>query len=352
MKIGIPRETKEGERRVALLPRHVAALAAEDHEVIVQLHAGAAVGHDDDAYSERGAFNGTASQVWACDLIVKVKEMLPEDFRFLRPQRAIFCFHQLPSEPRRTRTLAERQATAIAFEMVRDAHDGFPLLAPMSVISGRMAVEAVAKFLPRRDARVLVLGAGNAGMSAARTARECGHAVAILTRSKASRNAARAAGYWAEIVTPEAIEREALAADLVVGAVLDPGRPTPKLLPRALIRRMKRGAVIADVSIDAGGVAETSRATTHGDPTFEEEGVVHYCVSNIPGSDPVASSGALSEALLPFVIALATHGIAGAARADPGLRAGILLWKGRVTHRGIAESAALPYTDLTDEDLA
>src|SRR5258706_12604628 len=162
MKIGIPRETKEGERRVALLPRHVAALAAEDHEVIVQLHAGAAVGHDDDAYFEGGAFNGTASQVWACDLIVKVKEMLSEDFRYLQPNRAIFCFHQLPSEPERTRSLAERQATAIAFEMVRDARGGFPLLTPMSVISGRIAVDAVLPFLPARDARALVLGAGNA----------------------------------------------------------------------------------------------------------------------------------------------------------------------------------------------
>jgi alanine dehydrogenase len=352
MRIGIPRETKEGERRVALLPDHVAILAAEDHAVTVQLQAGAAIGRGDDEYFARGAFIGTASQVWACDLIVKVKEMLPEDFRFLQPNRAIFCFHQLPSEPERTRSLAERQATAIAFEMVRDARGGFPLLAPMSVISGRMAVEAVLRHLPARDGRALVLGAGNAGMSAARTAREHGLAVTILTRSEGSRDAARADGFAAALATPEAIEREAFAADLVVGAVLVPGQPTPKLLPRELVRRMKRGAVIADISIDAGGVAGTSRPTTHAEPTFVDEGVVHYCVSNIPGADPAAATTALSTALLPFVMELAGHGIARAVRANAGLRAGVLLWKGHACHPGIAQSAGLPYTPLSDQDLA
>src|SRR5205085_642657 len=186
----------------------------------------------------------------------------------------------------RTRTLAERQATAIAFEMVRDARGGFPLLAPMSVISGRMALDAVTRFLPKDECRVLVLGAGNAGLSAARSARERGMHVTILTRSERSRDAARAEGFVAELASTEAIEREALEADLIVGAVLVPGLPTPKLLPRALVRRMKPGAVIADISIDAGGVAETSRATSHAQPTFVDEGVVHYCVSNIPGANP------------------------------------------------------------------
>ena len=351
MRIGIPRETKEGERRVALQPRDVEALVDAGHDVVVQLQAGAGVGHDDDAYFESGAFNGTASQVWGCELIVKVKEMLPEDFRHLPSDRAIFCFHQLPSEPQRTRALAEKQATAIAFEMVRDDRGGFPLLAPMSMLSGRMVVENIATFLPK-DASVLVLGAGNAGMSAARTARDRGMRVTVLTRSEGSRDRARAAGFDAGLADPNAVERAALEADLVVGAVLNPGQPTPKLLPRSLVRRMKKGAVIADVSIDAGGVAETSRATTHAEPTFEEEGVIHYCVSNIPGSDPVAASAALSEALLPFVMSLAARGIHGALRADAGLREGLLLWKGRANHRGIAEGAGLPYTPISDRDLA
>ncbi len=352
MRIGIPREVKEGERRVALLPGEVEALAANGHEVVVQLQAGAAVGQDDDAYFKCGAYNGTASQVWGCDLVVKVKEMLPEDFRHLPPERAIFCFHQLPSEPQRTRSLAELQATAIAFEMVRDARGGFPLLAPMSVISGRMALDAVSRFLPRDECRVLVLGAGNAGLSAARSARARGMHVAILTRSERSRDAARAEGFTAGIADVESIERDALAADLVVGAVLVPGQPTPKLLPRSLVRRMKRGAVIADISIDAGGVAETSRATSHSEPTFEDEGVVHYCVSNIPGADPLAATAALSAALLPFVTELASLGIAPALRADPGLRAGVVLWKGRPCHAGIAQGAGLPCTPLADEALA
>jgi alanine dehydrogenase len=289
--------------------------------------------------------------VWGCELIVKVKEMLPEDFRHLPSDRAIFCFHQLPSEPQRTRALAEKQATAIAFEMVRDARGGFPLLAPMSVISGRMAVESVANLLPK-EARVLVLGAGNAGLSAARAARDRGLRVTVLTRSEGSRDRARAEGFDSGLASVENVERAALDADLVVGAVLDPGQPTPKLLRRSLVRRMKKGAVIADISIDAGGVAETSRATTHAEPTFEEEGVIHYCVSNIPGSDPVAASAALSEALLPYVMALASHGVSGALRADAGLREGLLLWKGRANHRGIAGGAGLPYTPVSDRDLA
>ena len=352
MRIGVPREVKPGERRVALLPDDVGALVEAGHEVVVQLQAGAAVGADDDAYFERGAFNGTAAQVWGCELVVKVKEMLPEDLRHLPPDRAIFCFHQLPSEPERTRALAERRATAIAFEMVRDARGGFPLLAPMSVISGRMAVEAVSCFLPAQGGRALVLGAGNAGMSAARVALDRGMTVAILTRSEGSRDAARSAGFACDLATPQAIEREALAADLVVGAVLAPGQPTPKLLPRALVRRMKPGAVIADISIDAGGVAETSRATSHAEPTFEDEGAIHYCVSNIPGADPGAATAALSSALRPLVRELASFGIGAALRTNAGLREGLLLWHGHVVHPGIAESAGLPYTRLSPEDFA
>jgi alanine dehydrogenase len=351
VRIGVPRETKQGELRVALLPGDVRTLIAQGHEVVVQSQAGTGVGHGDEAYSRQGASNGTAFQAWDCELVVKVKEMLPEDLRHLRPTRAIFCFHQLPSEPERTRALAERGATAIAFEMVRDAAGGFPLLAPMSVISGRMAVEAVSRFLPVQGGRALVLGAGNAGLSAARTARDRGLAVKVLTRSEPSRDRARAEGLDAGIATAEAVEEMAVASDLVVGAALVAGLPTPRLLSRALVRRMKRGAVIADISIDAGGVAETSRATTQAEPFFEEEGVVHYCVSNIPGADPVAATTALSSALVPLVSELATRGLAAALRENPGLREGLLLWKGQVLHPGIAKSAGLPYTRLSPEDL-
>jgi alanine dehydrogenase len=342
---------KEGERRVALLPREVKALAEAGHDVFVQLGAGIGVGADDDEYFACGAFNATASQVWGCDLIVKVKEMLDEDFRHLTPDRAILAFHHLPGEPDRARKLAAQRVTAIAYEMVRDA-GGFPLLAPMSAIAGRMAVEAVAAHLPREGGRALVLGAGHAGLNAASAARAHHMSVTVLTRGEASRDAARDAGFAADLATPAAVEREALQADLVVGAVFVQGEPTPKLIPRTLVARMKRGAVIADISIDAGGVAETSRATTHAEPTFDAEGVLHYCVANIPAADPDASAAALSQALSPFVMNLASLGLGPALAAHAALREGVLLWKGRVNHPGIAKEASLPYTPLSPEDLA
>ena len=351
MKIGIPREIKEGERRVALLPRDAGALAAGLHAVLVERGAGLGVGAGDDEYRRAGATPATTDEVWACPMIVKVKEMLEPDLARARPGQVIFGFQQLPGAPERTRALAARGVTAIAFETVRDAHDGFPLLAPMSVISGRMAVEALWHLLPANGPRVVVLGAGNAGSSAAAVARERGASVLVLTRSVRSRDAARDAGFTAELATPESVEHSVLGADLVIGAVLKPGERTPKLLPRSLVRRMRRGAAIADISIDGGGVAETSRPTTHAAPTFVEEGIVHYCVPNIPAADPVASTEALSRAVLPLAGRLAS-GIGAALRESPGLRAGVLLWKGRVNHRGIAQEAGLPYTALSDEDLA
>jgi alanine dehydrogenase len=350
MKIGIPREIKEGERRVSLLPTEVATLTAS-HEVRVEHDAGAGVNVRDDDYRRVNARPGTAVDVWESELVVKVKEMLDADLARARKGQAIFGFQQLPRFPARARALAERGLTAIGFELVRDPEGGYPLLAPMSVISGRMAVEAVWKFLPHSP-RVLVLGAGNAGMSAARTARERGGRVRILTRTPRSRDRAREAGFEADIGTPGTIDADSVESDLVVGAVLVPGEPTPKLVPRSLVARMKRGAVIADICIDGGGVAETSHPTTHAEPTYVEEGVVHYAIANIPGADPRAASAAISQAALPFVASLASRGIAGALRADPGLRAAVMLWKGRITHPVIADETHLPYTPLSDEDLA
>jgi len=205
------------------------------------------------------------------------------------------------------------------------------------------------RILGHAPAQVLVLGAGHAGLAAAEAARRLDAQVTVLTRSEASRDAARARlgpAVECALASPAAVERSALAADLVVGAVFVPGTPTPKLLPRALVRRMRRGAVIADVSIDAGGVAETSRPTTHAQPTYVEEGVVHYCVANIPAGDPAASAAALGEALLPFVRRLAARGIEAALREDAALRSAVVLWRGAVFHRGIAEEAGLPYTPI------
>ena len=332
MIVGVPRETKEGERRVALLPLAVEEIAAAGHDVRVETRAGQGVGITDQAYRDADADLVVARDVWTSDLIVKVKEVQDADFAVMPDGATIFSYHHLPREPGRTRALAARGVTAIAFEMVRDAQGDYPLLAPMSRIAGRM----VAERFPAR--KVLVLGAGHAGKAAAEAARKRGAEVLVLRRADA---------------TPENIERHATGADLVVGAVFNAGEPTPKLLPRSLVRRMKRGAVIADISIDAGGVAETSRPTTHSEPTYEEEGVVHFCVPNIPAADPAGAAAAISEAVLPYVLDIAAKdNVAAALMTHAELRGAVLLWEGRVTHAGIAAEAGLPYFALTDAILA
>ncbi len=336
MRIGIPRETKPGELRVALVPDHAAILALDGHEVRVASGAGGGIGHVDASYLDAGASIVTPADAWDAELIVKVKEVQEADYPHLAAGQTLFCFHHLPGEPERTRVLAASGISAIAFEMVRDAAGGFPLLAPMSVIAGRMAIEVGAKHLGRVPRHVLVLGSGKAGLTAAAAALALGATVTVLRRATA---------------TPEAVERAALAADLVVGAVFVPGAPTPKLLRRSLVARMQPGSVIVDISIDAGGVAETSRPTTHAAPTFVEEGVIHYCVANMPAAQPAAEAASISAAVLPYAREIAAKGIARAVRANPALRGGVLVWKGRVNHPGIAKEAGLAYTPLSDRDL-
>jgi alanine dehydrogenase len=347
MLIGMPRETKQGERRVALAPTHVLSLAGDGHEVAVERGAGLGIGVSDGEYVASGARIVGADDAWASELVVKVKEILPAELDHVRAGPVVFGYQHLAGVPGMTRELAARRASAIAFELVRDAHGQFPLLAPMSRLAGRMAVDAAARHFGRPPARVLVLGGGHAGRAAAAAARDAGAYVWLLTRSAATRDAAeRALGSTVEcgFATREAIEQRALEADLVVGAVFIPGTPTPKLLPRALVARMRRGAMIADISIDAGGVAETSRPTTHAEPTFVAEGVVHYCVPNIPAADPAASTQALGEALLPFVRRVAGRGFEAAFASDAALAAGLVLWRGHVCHERIAREAGLPYT--------
>lgn len=370
MQIGIPREAKEGERRVALEPRAAQVLVRAGHEVRVARAAGAGIGATDDLYAAAGAQVVDPDAAWQADLVVKVKEMQPGEAAHLVPGTTLFAFQHLVGEPERTRELAERGVTAIAFEMVRDAGGGFPLLAPMSVIAGRLAIQVGAHLLTlpaggkgtllagcpgAEPARVLVLGGGHAGANAAEVAAALGARVTVLTRSGSTRDALAArlgAAVEVGIATPERVERHALAADLVVGAVFIPGAATPKLLPRTLVRRMQAGSVIVDISIDAGGVAETSRPTTLADSTYVAEGVVHYCVPNMPSAVARAGAAALSAAVLPCVQALAGKGISQALREDAGLRAGVLLWRGRVTHEGIAADAGLPFAALAGEDFA
>jgi len=343
MIVGVPRETKEGERRIALRPEAVGEIVAAGHDVRIETRAGQGIGLADDVYRDAGAAIVVARDVWTAELVVKVKEVQEADLAVMPQGATLFGFQHLPGEPERTRALAAKAASAIAFEMVRDSRGEFPLLAPMSRIAGRMAIER----FPAR--RVLVLGAGHAGRAAAAAARKRGAEVVVLARSPRT----LAPGLACEAATAENVERHALWADLVVGAVFVPGMPTPKLLPRALVRRMRPGSTIADISIDAGGVAETSRPTSHAEPTYVEEGVVHYCVGNIPAADPPAASAALSEAVLPYVLDMGAHeSVAGALRRHRELREAVLLWEGRVNHAGIAAEAGLAYTPLTDAMLA
>jgi len=350
MRIGIPREMKEGERRVALVPGSVTALAADGHDIAVARDAGAGAGFSDAAYRAAGARIVDPAAAWDADLVVKVKEIQEPELVLLRAGQAIFGFHQLANEPELTRALAGRGITAIAYEMVRTADGRFPLLAPMSAISGRMAIGIATRVLGKSPSAVLVLGGGVAGIEAARSAAQAGARVTLLTRSGASREAAQrelGAAVDVALAAPGAIERHALEAELVVGAAAIAGAPTPKLLPRALVARMRRGAMIVDIAIDGGGVAETSRMTSHADPTYVEEGVIHYCVPNIPAADPRAASEALCAAVLPFARELASRGIARAVRENAALANAVLLWRGRATHPGIAVRAQLPYTALT-----
>jgi len=336
MRIAVVVETKPGERRVALVPRDIAWLVADGHEVSVHSGAGAGTGFSDDEYRGAGARIVDADRAWDGELVVKVKELQEIDFRRTVPGQVVFGYHHLVGHPEQARKVLASGVTAIAYEAVRDADGGFPLLAPMSIIAGRMALQVAARQLGRAPADVLVLGAGHAGNAAADAARAAGARVTQLRRATA---------------TAQAVAEAAVQADLVVGAAFSAGQRTPKLLPRSLVARMKRGSMIVDIAIEEGGVAETSRATSHADPTYVEEGVIHYAVPNMPSAVPREAAEAISAAVLPCARALAKKGIARALLDDPGLRAGVLAWQGRCNHEGIAREAGVPHAPVTDHDL-
>lgn len=336
MRIAVALETKPGERRVALVPRDVALLTADGHDVCVQAGAGRGTGFADDEYRSAGARVVDAGEAWNAELVVKVKELQEEDFPRAIPGQVVFGYHHLVGHPEHTQRVLASGVTALAYEAVRDAAGRFPLLAPMSMIAGRMALQVAERVLGHRPDPVLVLGAGEAGNAAAAAARAAGARVTQLRRGTA---------------TPEAVEAAALQADLVVGAVFAAGQRTPKLLPRSLVARMKRGAMIVDISIEEGGVAATSHPTSHADPTYVEEGVIHYAVPNMPSAVPREASEGISAAVVPYARALASKGISRALLEDFGLRAGVLVWKGRCTHEGLAHEAGVPYVAVSDLEL-
>ena len=364
MLIGVPKEIKNNEFRVGLTPGSVAELAHHDHEVIVETGAGLGSGLTDAEYAAAGAqIVRSREEIFArSEMLAKVKEPLAEERRLLRSGQVLFTYLHLAPDLEQTRDLLASGATCVAYETVTSPHGGLPLLTPMSEVAGRLAPQVGAHALEKASggrgvllggvpgvpaADVLILGGGVSGTHAATIAVGMGANVTVVDRSSEALRRLSAqfgASIHTAYSTRAAIAELAARADLLIGAVLVPGAAAPKLVTRAMLKTMKPGSVIVDVAIDQGGCCETSRPTTHSDPTFVVEGVVHYCVANMPGAVARTSTFALNNATLPFVLALADKGWRRALSDDADLRAGLNVHDGRVTCRPVAEAHGLPYT--------
>jgi alanine dehydrogenase len=358
MLIGVPREKKNHEYRVGLTPAGVRELTSAGHKVLIEQDAGAAIGLSDEAYQQAGAeIAETAAAIFdAAELIVKVKEPLEDERRQLRSGQALFTYLHLAPDFEQTRDLVDSGAVCIAYETVTDDDEGLPLLAPMSEVAGRMAIQAAAHALEKTQggmgvliggvpgvapANVVVIGGGVVGINAARMAMGLGADVTILDKSLARlKNLDEQFGPQLKTIyaTAESIDCAVLSADIVVGAVLLPGARAPKLISRQMLAKMKPGSVLVDVSIDQGGCFESAKPTTHDQPTYQEQGVIHYCVANMPGAVARTSTFALTNATLPFVMALANKGIKQALLDDPHLLAGLNIYQGKVTYQAVAEA--------------
>ena len=363
MRIGVPREIKANEHRVGLTPASVQEICGRGHQVLVETGAGAGIGALDEHYRQAGAsIAADAAAVFAgSELIVKVKEPQATEIALLTPRHTLFTYLHLAADAAQARGLMASGATAIAYETVTAADGSLPLLAPMSEVAGRLAVQAGARCLEKvmggagvllggvpgvAPAEVLVIGGGVVGSNAIRMALGLEAQVTVLDQSL-PRLRALAAEFGSRLntiySTRERLEYYATRADLLIGAVLVPGAAAPKLVSRELVSRMKPGSVIVDVAIDQGGCVETSRPTTHAEPTFLVDGVVHYCVANMPGAVPRTSAQALNNATLPFVLKLAALGTEAALQADPHLARGLNVAAGRVTHEAVALATGLPF---------
>ncbi|MER9975094.1 alanine dehydrogenase [Mesorhizobium sp. M0085] len=357
MRIGCPREIKNHEYRVGLTPGSVREYVAHGHEVLIETGAGAGLGADDNAYRAAGAtIAKTAADVFAkSDMIVKVKEPQPNEWVQLRDGQILYTYLHLAPDPEQTKGLLASGVTAIAYETVTDERGGLPLLAPMSEVAGRLSIQAGATALQKANGgrgvllggvpgvlpgKVTVLGGGVVGLHAARMAAGLGADVTIIDRSiPRLRQLDDIFGgrVHTRYSTVEALEEECFSADIVVGAVLIPGAAAPKLVTREMLSGMKKGAVLVDVAIDQGGCFETSHATTHAEPTYEVDGVIHYCVANMPGAVPVTSAHALNNATLHYGLQLADKGLK-ALVDDHHLRNGLNVHKGKITNRAVAEA--------------
>jgi alanine dehydrogenase len=362
MLIGVPKEIKDHEYRVGIAPAGVRALAGAGHEVLVESGAGARIGLGDELYRAAGArIAASASEVYACPMIVKVKEPQPAEVPLLREGQVLFTYFHLAADPELTRQLRERKIVAIAYETVTDAAGTLPLLTPMSEIAGRIAIQAGATALQMTNGgngtllggvpgvppgRVVILGAGTVGTHAARMAMGLGADVTLLDinltrlRHLDELFGGRIKTRYSEA---DAIEKLAPEADLLVGSVLVPGKRAPKLLTRRTIQSMRPGSVLVDVAIDQGGCSETSRPTTHSEPTYIEEGVVHYCVTNMPAACARTATHALTNATLPYALQLAEKGYRRALDENPHLQNGLNLHLGHVTHPAVAADLGYPY---------
>src|SRR5690349_11980763 len=368
MRIGVPKEIKNHEYRVGLTPAGVRELKAHGHDVLVEKSAGAGIGLADEEYVKAGGrIVATAQDVFdKAEMIVKVKEPQPGECRMLGEGQVLFTYLHLAPDPAQTRALVKSKCVAIAYETVTDARGGLPLLAPMSEVAGRMSIQAGAHALEKAQgglgvllggvpgvvpAEVVVIGGGVVGYNAARVAIGMGAKVTVLDRSVPRLK------YLDELFenrlltlysTTDALEQAVTRADLVIGAVLVPGAAAPKLVTRAMLKKMRPGAVIVDVAIDQGGCFETSKPTTHQDPTYVVDGIVHYCVANMPGGVARTSTFALTNATLPYVLALADKGYKKALLADANLREGLNVHHGAIIYKAVAE--ALDYCYVTPQD--
>jgi alanine dehydrogenase len=360
MRVGVPKEIKVHEYRVGLTPGAAREYVAAGHSVVVETNAGAGIGASDEVYRKAGAvIADSAAEVFAtADMIVKVKEPQAREWSQLREGQILFTYLHLAPDPVQAKGLMASGCTAIAYETVTDAKGGLPLLAPMSEVAGRLSIEAAGSALKRSaggrgvllggvpgvvPARVVVIGGGVVGTHAARMAVGLGAEVTVLDRSiprLRELDELFAGRIRTRFPTTEAIEQEVFSADAVIGAVLVPGASAPKLVTRNMLKSMQPGSVLVDVAIDQGGCFETSHATTHADPTFEVDGIIHYCVANMPGAVPVTASQALNNATLPFGLALASKGFA-AVTQNPHLRAGLNVHRGRIANKAVAESLGL-----------
>ena len=367
MRIGVAKEIKADEYRVALTPAGARELVRRGHDVLVEAGAGVGSAFADDAYVANGARIGGVEEVWAeSELLLKVKEPVKPEYERLREGLVLFTYLHIAADAPLTRALVDSGITAVAYETVETASGALPLLAPMSEIAGRLAAQAGAYFLEKplggrglllggvpgvANGRVLVVGGGIVGYNAALIALGLGADVTILERSiDRMRYLDEVFFGRVSLVMSSSlqIEESVAEADVVIGAVLIPGALAPKLVTREMVQGMKDGSVLCDVAIDQGGCTETSRPTTHSDPVYVVDGVTHYCVANMPGAVPITSTKALTNATLPYVEAVADHGLREAVARDPALARGINVLDGKVTYEAVAEAHGLDYLPLDD----